>query len=75
LFQIGKLGYLDSLIVSKDFRGKRYSSKLKNAFLDFLKQNNVNICQIHVAAKNKSTMNVYKNWGFAEDEIRMFKKI
>jgi GNAT superfamily N-acetyltransferase len=73
--KINKYGYLDAIIVGKKSRGKGVASLLKKAFFNWLKRNNINICQIHVASVNKDTIKVYKKWGFIEDEIRLYKKL
>ncbi|MFA5406635.1 MAG: GNAT family N-acetyltransferase [Candidatus Nanoarchaeia archaeon] len=75
LYEIGKIGYLDGIIISKKHRGKGYASLLKDKFFEWLKKQEVSLCQINVAEKNKPTMEVYKHWGFTTDELRLIKKV
>ena len=75
LFKLGKLGYLDKIIISKEFRGKGFASVLKDKFFEFLSKNEVELCQIHVAEPNKTTLDIYKKWGFKTDQLRMVAKV
>lgn len=74
-FDLKKLGYLDGIIVKKKYRGKRIASKLKQEFFKWLRKRDVNVCQIHVASRNKRTLAIYQKWGFKIDEHRLYKKI
>lgn len=75
LFKLGKLGYLDKIIISKKFRGRGFASILKEKFFEFLLKNEVELCQIHVAEANKTTLGVYKKWGFKTDQLRLTTKV
>lgn len=74
-FERKQIGYLDSIFLSKSFRGKGYASIMKEAFFTWLAAHDVTICQIHVAAQNKNTLEVYKKWGFTADQIRLTAEV
>ncbi len=74
-FEVVENGYISSLFVTQNMRGKGVSTFMKNEFLTWLKKNNIHLCQIHVAALNSATIDIYKKWGFAIDELRLYKEI
>lgn len=74
-FDVKRNGYLSSIFVEHDFRGKGLASLMKKEFFKWLKDNDINLCQIHVASKNIKTLEIYKDWGFEIDELRLVKKI
>ena len=65
-----KFGYVGEVFVSKEFRNKGISTKLKDKFIVFLKEKNVNLCRIDVKPDNPS-QEAYKKWGFKLDKYRM----
>jgi ribosomal protein S18 acetylase RimI-like enzyme len=75
LFKLRKVGYLDSIIVSKKYRKKNFASMLKNEFFSWLEKKKIKLCQINVASINKNTIKVYDKWGFKIDQYRLIKKL
>ena len=69
-----KFGHIGEIFVSKNFRDKGVSIKLKDKFIDFLKSEGVNLCRIDVNPDNPA-QEVYKKWGFKIDKYRMSLKI
>ena len=74
-FECKQIGYLDSIFLSEHSRGKGYASMMKDAFFTWLTERNVTLCQIHVAAPNTHTLDVYKKWGFTPDQIRLTAEV
>jgi ribosomal protein S18 acetylase RimI-like enzyme len=67
-------GYIEEIFISKDFRKKGISTKLKNEFIKVLKSKKIKLCRIEVSPKNKAKK-VYKKWGFKIEKYRMGLKI
>jgi len=65
-----KFGYIGEVFVSREFRNKGISIKLKDKFVGFLKLKNINLCRIDVNPDNPA-QDVYKRWGFKIDKYRM----
>jgi ribosomal protein S18 acetylase RimI-like enzyme len=74
-YKARQLGIMDTIVVSEKYKGKGISNKMRDMFFEWLKSKNVNICQLHVIAKNVSALEIYKKWGFEIDELRLWKKI
>ena len=74
-FERKQIGYLDSIFLSESFRGKGHASAMKEAFFTWLAEHHVTLCQIHVAAPNTNTLEVYKKWGFTPDQIRLTAEV
>ncbi|MEM4330552.1 MAG: GNAT family N-acetyltransferase [Candidatus Pacearchaeota archaeon] len=54
-----RFGYIGEVFISKKFRNKGISTKLKDKFIEFLKSKNINLCRIDVNPDN-SAQEVYK---------------
>lgn len=67
-------GHIGEVFVSKEFKGKGISTKLKDKFLEFLKSKNINLCRIDVNPDNPA-QEAYKKWGFKIDKYRMSLKL
>jgi len=68
-----RFGYIGEVFVSKEFRNKGISTKLKDKFIEFLKSKKINLCRIDVNPDNPA-QEVYKKWGFKIDKYRMSLK-
>ncbi|HGJ64169.1 TPA: GNAT family N-acetyltransferase [bacterium] len=68
-----RFGYIGEVFISKNFRNKGISTKLKDKFIEFLKSKNINLCRIDVNPDNPA-QEVYKKWGFKIDKHRMSLK-
>jgi len=66
-------GHIGEVFVSKKFRNKGISTKLKDKFINFLKEKNLHLCRIDVNPDNPA-QEVYKKWGFKIDKYRMSLK-
>jgi GNAT superfamily N-acetyltransferase len=75
LFKIGKICYLDKMMISKRSRGKGLGKFMVKEFLKWGKKRGAKLCQLNVSSVNKKTLSIYKKWGFNVDQYRMFKKI
>jgi len=67
-------GNMGEAFVKKEYRNKGISTKLKDKFLDFLKNKGINLCRLDVNPDNPA-QDVYKKWGFKIDKYRMSLKI
>ncbi len=47
-----RFGHIGEVFVSKSFRNKGISTKLKERFVEFLKSKNINLCRIDVNPDN-----------------------
>jgi ribosomal protein S18 acetylase RimI-like enzyme len=75
IFKIGKVCYLDKMMVSKEFRGKGIGNLLTSNFLKWSRNKGAKLCQLNVSSVNKKTLSIYKKWGFKIDQYRLFKKL
>ena len=73
-FKADKIGYLENVFITKDYRGQGYFSQFMNQFIDFLKKKKVNNCALHVSIKNNA-VKIYEKFGFEKDEYKMIMKI
>jgi len=67
-------GYLEEVFTLKEHREKGTSGKLKDKFIEFLKNKKINLCRIEVNPDNPA-QETYKKWGFKIDKYRMSLKI
>ncbi|MDI3544359.1 MAG: hypothetical protein PWQ28_640 [Candidatus Woesearchaeota archaeon] len=63
-------GYIEEIFVSKPFRHRGISTRLKDRFIEFLKSKGICICRIDVNPDNPA-LAIYKKWGFNIDKYRM----
>lgn len=68
-----RFGHIGEVFISKSFRNKEISTKLKDKFIEFLKAKNINLCRIDVNPDN-TAQEAYKKWGFKVDKYRMSLK-
>ena len=68
-----RFGHIGEVFVSKEFRNKGISTKLKDKFIEFLKSKKINLCRIDVNPDNIA-QEAYKKWGFKVDKYRMSLK-
>jgi len=68
-----RFGHIGEVFVSKEFRNKGISTKLKDKFIEFLKSKKINLCRIDVNPDNIA-QEAYKKWGFKTDKYRMSLK-
>ena len=65
-----RFGHIGEVFISKNFRNKGISTKLKDKFIEFLKSKKINLCRIDVN-QNNLAKEAYKKWGFKIDKYRM----
>ncbi len=65
-----RFGHIGEVFISKNFRNKGISTKLKDKFIEFLKSKKINLCRIDVNPNNPA-QEAYKKWGFEIDKYRM----
>jgi len=68
-----RFGYVSEIFVKREYRGKGVSTKLKDRFLEFLKERKITLCRIEVNPDNPA-QEAYKKWGFKIDKYRMSLK-
>lgn len=64
------LGHLEACVVKKEHRGKRISSGLAKALLEWFKENNISLIELGVYAGNES-VKVWEKLGFKSHHITM----
>lgn len=74
-YRTPNVGFLDSIIVAEDYRGQGVGQALRDHFFAWLKSNSIEFCQLTVKTENHAAITLYQKWGFATDELRMWKKI
>ena len=75
LFKPKKIGHFGTIFISESCRGKGFSTKIKESFLSWLKENGVNACHINVVTSNETAIAIYKKWGFKTNEKILTKKL
>ena len=70
-----KLGNIDFIFISKDFRKKGIAKSLVKEFTKFLKSKKVEKIRLSVNIDNKKVMNFYKKLGFNLYHYELEKKI
>ena len=74
-YQDGLVGHLDSVIVTEKYCQQGLDKILMDSFFEWLRQQGVEICQLHVKAKNIKAVSYYEKMGFEVDNLRMWMKI
>ena len=59
-----KIGYIENIIISKNFRKQGYFSKFMEEFIKYLKTKNIRYCALHVDLNNKLAVKAYKKYNF-----------
>jgi len=65
-----RVGYISKVFVTREYRNKGISTKLKDKFLEFLRKKKIKICRLEVSLHNPAK-EVYSKWGFKVDKYRM----
>ena len=68
-------GHLDTLIVSKDYRGKGIGTNLLKKSFQWFKDRGLKWCMLCVDNENDLAVPLYKKLGFYPTELRMVKRI
>ncbi|MCK9596069.1 GNAT family N-acetyltransferase [Candidatus Pacearchaeota archaeon] len=68
-----KVGYLDDVLVKKDFRNKKIGSKLIKKFIKILNKKGIKKVRLGVDVKNKKAILLYKKLGFKIAQYEMSK--
>lgn len=69
-----KYGYISEIFIIKKYRGKGFSTKLKDKFIEYLKKKRIAVCRLDVTP-TKDALRVYEKWGFKIDKYRMSRSI
>jgi len=70
-----KIGYIDDLFVSKNFRKEGAAKKLIEEFIKILKRNKIKKCRLGVNIKNNKAIRLYRNMGFEIKHYDMDKEL
>ena len=70
-----KFGYLDTMVISKKYRGKGVGTKLHQEFIEWLKFKKIKWAVLQVDDKNYAGVEFYKKEKYYPTELRMAKKI
>ncbi len=74
-YRMDEVGHIESLAVAPEAQGHGVSSRLRDAFFEWLRSEGVSLCRITVKTKNEKAMNIYRHWGFEADEVTMWKRL
>jgi GNAT superfamily N-acetyltransferase len=74
-YEIKKVGFVDSVFVKEEFRGKGIAKELINKSSEWMKSKGISICTLNVRYKNIKAAELYKTMGFKKDDIVMYKEI
>jgi len=74
-FKVRRFGYMDTIVVHKDFRRKGIGKELTKFVLDFLKKKGIKYVRANVYNKNETALKVWKKAGFEFQSTQLFKKI
>ncbi len=74
-FKVRKFGYLDSVTIHEDYRGKGFGKELTNFALEFLKKKGIKFVKFHTNWKNKKAINVFRKMNFKEKNIMFYKEL
>lgn len=75
LYQVKRTGFIDSLVVSENHRGKGVGSELLNKTFSWFKSQDVTVCTIGVMKENKKALSLYEKLGFQIGNMKMWKQI
>ena len=75
LFAENKVGYLDTVFISKECRGKGLSSVMKDEFLSWLKEREIKNCRVNIVTTNENAIAIYKKWGFTTNEKLLTREL
>ncbi len=74
-YKENKVGYIDGVYVDEYCRGKGLGRLLMNHAEEFCKANDVNNISLSVKFKNVKAVSLYKELGFVESDIMMYKSL
>lgn len=74
-YKENKVGYIDGVYVDENCRGKGLGRLLMNRAEEFCKLKEVNNISLSVKFKNVKAISLYKELGFMESDIIMYKSI
>lgn len=75
IFKIKQYGYISDMYVSKKYRNKGISSKLKDEMIAWFKGKGVEYASIGFYADNREAHEIYNKWGFFDYKIEARIKI
>ena len=74
-YKENKVGYIDGIYVDENWRGKGLGKLLMNHAEEFCKSKNVYNISLSVKFKNVKAISLYKELGFVESDVMMYKSI
>jgi ribosomal protein S18 acetylase RimI-like enzyme len=75
LYAVKETGFVDSLIVSEQFRGKGIGTELLQKTLEWFKSRGVMVCTIGVMKENVGAVSLYEKLGFQTWHMKMWKEL
>lgn len=70
-----KIGYIDGVYVDDECRGRGFGTILINHAEEFCKSNDIFNISLNSEVKNTKAISLYKELGFVEQDVTMYKKI
>lgn len=74
-YEIKKVGFIDSVFIKEEFRGRGVGKELINKASEWMKSEGISICTLNVRDKNMKATELYEKIGFKKDDIVMYKEI
>jgi len=70
-------GFLNEIYIVPKMRGKGFSSKLKDEFIEWVKKrkSGAGAISLYVMPKNKKALGTYKKWGFRISYLNLTKEL
>lgn len=75
VFKIEKIGYISDLFLKKAYRGKGFSTKIKDNAIKWFKSKGIDYISLKVHPENSHAHEIYKKWGFKDFHIEMRKRL
>ena len=66
-----KIGHLTSVFVKKEYRSKGVGKEIFKDIMNWFKKENVKYVELHVDARNKAGLNMWKKLGFKDYQINL----
>lgn len=70
-----KVGFVNEMFVTKEFRGKGISKELMEKSIKWFKKQGIEFVSLSVFAQNRHAIEIYKKFGFESFSVYMRKRI
>ncbi|MFH1649166.1 MAG: GNAT family N-acetyltransferase [Candidatus Woesearchaeota archaeon] len=74
-FKVKKFGWMEAMVVAKEYRSKGIGSKMYDYGLRFFRARKIKYVRGSVFLKNTTALSFWKNRGFVEESVEMYKRL